>query len=306
MTSYRKICLFCLVLISFLCFVPVRAQDDEPVAESVMLNSGWEMPLRGIDFSSLTPVQTENTVYQALVKGFRLIDFAGSQGNEEAAGRAIRRAVEEGFVTREEIFVSAGIWIEESEDPEKAGDEAVQRVLESTGLDYLDLMVLSQSRFDLDLAAYHAMERAVEKGVIRSIGLSGFAESRNFDLVLGQISTIPAVLQLEDHPYRQNLDMKAYLEQYGTIVQAKDPLGGKDDRAVLFADPAVSVLATWYQKTSDQIILRWHLQSGSAAIPAAADEARLEEYFNITDFELDEPGMAEINALDRTLSYVYY
>ena len=303
--------IFLLILFILIFFSAAHADDSGTEAkDSVLLNSGYEMPLRGIDFSSLTPVQAENAVYLALKQGFRLIDIAGSHGNEEAVGRAIQKAIEEKIVSREEIFVTAAIWLEipETEEAnwEELGDAAVQQSLETLRLEYIDLMILNQSRYDADIAAYQAIERAVNKGLIRSIGLSGFSESRNFDLILCQITTTPAVLQIETHPYRQNLEMKEHLAQYGTVLEAKDPLGDKDDRAVLFADPAVSVLATWHQKTSDQIVLRWHLQSGNIAIPSAADEARLEEYFNITDFELDNRGMEEINALDRTLSYVYY
>lgn len=302
-----------ILLILFILILFSAAHADDSGTESkdaVILNSGYEMPLRGIDFSSLTPVQAESAVYLALKQGFRLIDIAGSQGNEEAVGRAIHKAIEEKIVSREDIFVTTAIWLEvpvtEEVGMEEAGDAAVQWSLEKLGLDYIDLMILNQSRFDLDLAAYQAMERAADEGLVHSIGLSGFSESRNFDLILGQITTTPAVLQIETHPYQQNIEIKEHLAQYGTVLEAKYPLGDKDDRAVLFADPAVSVLATWHQKTSDQIVLRWQLQSGNIAIPSAADEARLEEYSNITDFELDSRGMEEINALDRTLSYVYY
>ena len=297
--------LFFLLMIVF-SFRAIYARDDVLPTESVMLNSGYEMPMRGIDVSGLSPQQAENAVSLALSKGFRLIDTAGSKGNEEAVGRGIHKAIAEGIVTREEIFVSAGVWIEESETPDEAGDAAVQKTLDALGLDYLDLMIVNQFRFDLDLAAYHAMERVVEAGKVHSIGLSGFGESRNYDLVVGQVNILPAVLQLETHPYLQNQDMKRHLSGSGTVIEARNPLGGRDDRAVLFADPVISVLATWYHKTSDQIILRWQLQSGNIFIPEAADEARLDEYYEILDFELSEAEMAEINTLDRTLSYVFY
>ncbi|MBQ6341563.1 MAG: aldo/keto reductase [Anaerolineaceae bacterium] len=288
------------------CFGTVYSQDEELKPESVMLNSGWFMPLRGIDVSGLSPQQAENAVYLALLKGFRLIDTAEVKGNEEAVGRGIHKAIEEGLVSREDIFISAGIWIEGSETPEEAGDVVVQKALDALGLDYIDLMIVNQYRFDLDLAAYHAVERAVEEGKVRSIGLSGFGESRNYDLVVNQVDILPAVLQLETHPYLQNQDMKRHLSESGTVIEARNPLGGRDDRAVLFADPVISILATWYHKTSDQIILRWQLQSGNIFIPEATDEARLDEYQEILDFELSDSEMAEINALDRTLSYVFY
>ena len=277
----------------------------EPWIETIQLNSGREMPLCGIDLSSLTPVQAEIISYQAIYEGFRLLDLAGVPGNEEAVGRGIAKAIEEGIVTREDLFISAGIWLEEAEDMTEAGDAAIQDTLTRLGLDYLDLMILSQSRYDLDLAAYQAMERAAESGTVHSLGLAGFYDSRNFDLIVDQISVIPAVLQLEMHPYRQNNELKEHVMSYGTVVEAKDPLGG-GDKQVLFADPAVSVSATWHQKTSEQIILRWQFQNGNIAIPSAVDDFQLEEYAGIGDFELDDKEMAEIDALDRGLIFVYY
>ena len=279
--------------------------DPDLASETVQLNSGWDMPVIGIDLSALTPVQAEVISYQALTEGFRLLDIAGAAVNEEAVGRGIARAIEEGRLTREEIFICAEIRLEEAEDLEEAGDAAIQQSLTRLGLDYIDLMVVSQSRFDLDLAACQALQRAVEAGTVHSIGFSGFGESRNFDLIVEQSGIIPAVLRLETHPYRQNLDMKQHLTQYGTVIAAKDPFGG-GDRQVLFADPAVSIPAAGYESTSEQIILHWQRQSGNIAIPAAIDEFQLEEYFDIGDFELNEAEMAGIDALDRGLMFIYY
>ena len=277
----------------------------EPWIETIQLNSGWEMPIYGIDLSSLSPVQAEIISYQAICEGFRLLDLAGAPGNEEAVGRGIAKAIEEGIVTREDLFISAGIWLEEAEDLTAAGDAAIQDTLTRMSLDYLDLMVLTQSRFNLNLAAYQAMERAAESGTIHSIGLAGFYDSWNFDLIVDQNSVIPAVMQLEMHPYRQNSELKEHVMSYGIVFEAKEPLGG-GDKQVLFADPAVSVSATWHQKTSEQIILRWQMQNGNIAIPSAVDEFQLEEYAGIGEFELDETEMAEIDVLDRGLIFVYY
>jgi len=313
MTVKRFLLVFLLLVIAW---HTVQGQDEDIIeieveelpifTETILLNTGWEMPLLGIDFSSFTPVQTENGVYLALKEGFRLIDIAGARGNEEAAGRAVRRAIEEGLVTREEIFITAGIWMEESESPDEAGDAAIQQSLTLLGLEYIDLMILNQNRYDLDLAAWQAMEWALAEGTVRSIGLSGFDEIRNFDLIVSQITVPPAVLRVETHPYRQNLELRQHLQQYGTVIEAKDPLGGAVDKAVLFADPAVSVAASRYRKTSDQIILRWHLQNGIIAIPAASDEIRLDEYYQVLDFELDNEDMNRLDQLDRTMTYIYY
>ena len=297
----RKICLFFLLtfLICGIAQGQETAPEKTPVIETAHLNSGREMPLLGVNVSAVTAIQAENTVYAALAEGFRLIDVSGSSGNEEAVGRAVRRAIDEKLVTREEIFLCAGILQDETDaeaepDDEKS-DALVAGSLELLGVDYLDLMILRQNRYDQDLSAWKAMERAAENGKIRSLGLSGFTDIRNYDLFLNNaVTRQPDVLQIPVHPYQQRTDMRKHLAGSGVVLMTEYPLGGEKEEQVLFADPVISTNATWYSKTSEQVILRWQYQTGTIAVPTVLDEFQIDEYYHIFDFELSEKEISEM------------
>lgn len=164
---------------------------------TVMLNSGYEMPILGIGTFRLSGSEAENSVYWALRDGYRLIDTARIYGNEADVGRGIQRAIDEGIVTREEIFVTTKMWTDDFDN----GAEAVDASLERLGLDYIDLMILHHSQPRNDVAAYQAMEQAVSEGKLRSIGLSNYYTPEDFDRLVNATSIVPALLQNETHPY---------------------------------------------------------------------------------------------------------
>ena len=216
--------------------------------------------------------------------------------NEEGAWKGIQKALEEKLVIREDLFIAAEMTGAETENPEKA----IQNLLTRLGLNYIDLMLLRQSQYDRDAALWAAMEKANETGMIRSLGLSGFSETMNLDLFLNNAASVmPAVLQLSVYPYEKRQDMRDHLTAYGMIMMSNDPLGGNGEEQVLFADPAVSVAATWHQKTSAQVILRWQLQSGNVIMLTPEHAAQIPEYADIFDFSLGTDEMQQINALDR-------
>ena len=146
----------------------------------VLLNSGYEMPILGLGMFSLSDSQAENSTYWALKAGFRLIDTARIYGNEAAVGRGLQRAIDEGIVTREEVFITTKMWTSDFGN----GDAAVDAFLQRLGVDYIDLMILHHSQPSNDIDAYKAMERAVEAGKLRSIGLSNYYEPEDFDRVV--------------------------------------------------------------------------------------------------------------------------
>ena len=225
-----------------------------------------------------------------------MIRVGAGMVNEEGAWKGIQKALEEKLVAREDLFIAAELTGAETENPEKA----IQNLLTRLSLNYIDLMLLRQSQYDRDAALWAAMEKANETGMIRSLGLSGFSETMNLDLFLNNAaSAMPAVLQLSVYPYEQRQDMRDHLTAYGMIMMSGDPLGGNGEEQVLFADPAVSVAATWHQKTSAQVILRWQLQSGNVIMLTPGHAARIPEYADIFDFSLDTDEMQQINALDR-------
>ena len=269
---------------------------------TVLLNSGYEMPVLGIGTYLLSQSQAENSVYWALRDGYRLIDTAKIYGNEEGVGRGIQRAINEGFVTREEIFVTTKMWTSDFDN----GDQAINESLRKLGLDYIDLMILHHSQPRNDVKAYQAMEKAVEDGRLKSIGLSNYYEPEDFDRLVSQTSILPAVLQNETHPYHQSRLMKEHIARYGTIMESWFPLGGRGNTQVLFNDELISSLADKYSKTSAQIILRWHLQAGNIAIPGSSNEDHILENISIFDFELSEEDMQALTDLDIDQRFANY
>lgn len=272
---------------------------DAPVFDlqkgTVTLNNGRTMPILGIGTYRLSQSEAENSVYWALSDGYRLIDTAHIYGNEEGVGRGIKRAISEGIVTRDEIFVTTKMWTSDYDDGESAIEESLRRL----DLDYIDLMILHHSQPSNDVKAYQAMEKAVEEGKLRSIGLSNYYTAEDFDRLVNATTITPALLQNETHPYHQSKEMKAHIAQYGTVMESWYPLGGRGHTQELFDDPVIAEIAAAHGKSSAQVILRWHLQAGNIAIPGSSNEDHIKENFDIFDFELTDEEMAQITALDK-------
>ncbi len=262
---------------------------------TVTLNNGIEMPILGIGTFALSDSDAEESVYWALHDGYRLIDTARIYGDEAGVGRAIKRAIEEGFVTREEIFVTTKMWTTDYDN----GDAAINASLERLGLDYIDLMILHHSHPSNDIKAYQAMEKAVGDGRLRSIGLSNYYDPDDFDRVVNAVTIVPALLQNETHPYHQSTEMKEHIAQYGTVMESWFPLGGRGNTQTLFNDPVIAGIAAAHGKSSAQVILRWHLQAGNIAIPGSHNEKHIQENFEIFDFELTDEEMSQMTALDK-------
>ena len=269
---------------------------------TVLLNSGYTMPILGIGTYTLSPEEAENSVYWALRDGYRLIDTARIYGNEEGVGRGIQRAIDEGFVTREEIFVTTKMWTSDYNDGESAIDASLRRL----GLDYIDLMILHHSQPSNDVKAYQAMEKAVEEGKLRSIGLSNYYTPEDFDRLVEATTITPALLQNETHPYHQSMDMKEHLAKYGTVMESWFPLGGRGNTQTLFNDETIVGIAEAHGKTSAQVILRWHLQAGNIAIPGSSSEAHIQENYEIFDFELSDEEMQQMAGLDKNERFADY
>ena len=262
---------------------------------TVLLNSGYEMPVLGIGTYLLSNSQAENSVYWALKAGMRLIDTARIYGNEEGVGRGIKRAINEGICKREEIFVTTKMWTSDFSN----GDAAIEASLKRLDLDYIDLMILHHSQPRNDVDAYKAMERALKAGKLRSIGLSNYYEPDDFDRLVKATSIKPALLQNETHPYHQSGLMKKHIAQYGTVLESWFPLGGRGYTQELFNDPTISAIAKAHGKSSAQVILRWHLQAGNIAIPGSSNEKHIIEDASIWDFSLTEDEMHLMAALEK-------
>ena len=291
---------------------PVVSVEDTPAQENtvpqneapasfdlvsgiVTLNNGVNMPILGIGTYALSSSQAENSVYWALKAGFRLIDTARIYGNEDGVGRGLRRAFTEGIVSRDEIFVTTKMWTSDYSDGESAINASLQRL----GLDYIDLMILHHSQPANDVTAYKSMEKALDDGRLRAIGLSNYYTPEDFDRLAESVTVPPAVLQNETHPYHQSSLMKGHIAQYGTVLESWYPLGGRGHTQELFSDPVISAIASAHNKTSAQIVIRWHLQAGNIAIPGSSNEQHIIEDFGIWDFSLTDDEMRQIAALNQ-------
>ncbi|MBR0171482.1 MAG: aldo/keto reductase [Lachnospiraceae bacterium] len=269
---------------------------------TVTLNDGNTMPILGLGMFSLSDSEAENSTYWALKAGFRLIDTARIYGNEAAVGRGLQRAIDEGIVTREEVFITTKMWTSDFGN----GDAAVDASLEQLGVDYIDLMILHHSQPENDVDAYQAMERAVADGKLRSIGLSNYYEPEDFDRLVNATSITPALLQNETHPYHQSVMMKDHIAQYGTVMESWFPLGGRGNTQTLFNDPVIAGIAEAHGVSSPQVIIRWHLQASNICIPGSSNEQHIIEDYDVWDFELTEEEMAQLTALDKNDRFADY
>lgn len=263
--------------------------------ETFTLNDGQKIPVIGIGTYRLMNWTAEKSVYAALKAGYRLIDTAHIYENERGVGRGIRKAIDEGIVTRGEIFVTTKMWLSDYGRGAKAIDTSLRRL----GLDYIDLMILHHSQPKNDVAAYKALEDGVRRGVLRSIGLSNYATPADFDRLVSQASIPPAVLQNEVHPYHPETEMRNHIAEIGTRLEAWFPFGGKGNTRPLFSDPVIASLAAKHHKTPAQVILRWQFQSGVIAIPGSSNPAHITSNLGIFDFQLTDDDMAQISTLDR-------
>jgi diketogulonate reductase-like aldo/keto reductase len=262
-------------------------------SRTVTLNNGIKMPILGLGTYRLSPAQAEESVYHALLDGYRLIDTANGYMNERAVGRGIKRS----GVPREEIFVTTKLWPGDYEDVARAIDDTLARL----DLEYIDLLLLHQPYGNV-VEGYRGLEAAVRQGKVRSIGISNFYE-RKFDEIMSIATIPPAVLQVELNPYFHQAVMREHIKPYGTVLNAWFPLGGRVDernntQTRLFNDPTIVGIASAHNKTPAQVILRWHLQMGNIAIPGSRNPDHILENISIFDFELTGEEMQRLSLLD--------
>ena len=265
--------------------------------KTVMLNSGYEMPIMGLGTYSLSDEECYNSVTALLENGGRLIDTAYMYGNEAAVGRAIR----DSDVPREEIFVITKIYPgEQYKDPEKA----IQDALDKLDIGYIDMMLLHHPG-ENDVKAYLAMEKFVADGKIHSLGLSNFYIEELEDF-LPQIDIIPALVQNEIHPYYQEQEVVPYIQSLGIVVQGWYPFGGRGHTSEMLGDETLNEIANAHGVTAAQVILRWNLQRGVIVIPGSSNPYHIRENLDIFGFELTDEEMQRISALDRNEKHDWY
>jgi diketogulonate reductase-like aldo/keto reductase len=262
------------------------------------LNNGIQMPAVGLGVFQSPPDQTAAAVESALAEGYRLIDTAAAYANERQVGEGIRRA----GVPRDEVFIETKVWI--SDYGYDATLHAFDKSAGKLGVERLDLLLLHQplpSRFDLTLDAYRALEKLLADGKVRAIGVSNFMPA-HLQRLLAETSVVPAVNQIEVHPYFQQTTLQRLHAEHGILTQAWSPIGGitsyRGSQKRTFDDLTLLELARQCGKSAAQVMLRWHLQERRGAIPKSTKPARIAENFDIFDFELSAAQIAAIDALD--------
>ena len=268
--------------------------------KTVLLNSGYEMPILGLGTYSLDHDTCVNSVMALLENGGRLIDTAYMYGNEEAVGEGVRKGMEEYGIPREEIYVITKIYPNQFDDPEAAIDMA----LEKLDIGYIDMMLLHHPGTN-DVKAYQAMEKYVGEGKIHSLGLSNWYVEELTEF-LPQVTIKPALVQNEIHPYYQEQDVVPFIQANGIVVQCWYPLGGRGYTADLLGNETIQMIASAHGVSAAQVILRWDLQRSIVVIPGSSNPDHIKENLDLFGFELTDEEMEQIGALDRDEKHDWY
>ena len=257
--------------------------------EFTTLNNGIKMPLEGFGvFQVADPAECEQAVLDAIAAGYRLIDTAAAYMNEKAVGAAIAKC----GVPREELFITTKLWVQ---DASYAGaKKAIQASLENLGTDYMDLYLIHQPLGDY-IGAYRAMEEAYKAGILRAIGVCNFYPHRLVDLC-ETVAVMPAVNQVELHPFFQQENALARMKEYGVHPEAWGPFA--EGKHGIFSHPVLTEIGRKYGKTAAQAALRWNVQRGVTVIPKSVHKERMEQNMAIWDFKLSDADMAKIAKLD--------
>lgn len=262
--------------------------------EFATLNTGAKMPLEGFGVFQIPDAKVcEQAVYDAIKAGYRLIDTAAAYMNEEAVGKAVSKAIAEGITTREELFITTKVWVQDMKNEETAY-AAVKASLAKLGLEYTDLILLHQPMGDY-FAAYRGIEKAYKDGLTKAIGVSNFYPAILTNLC-ENVEIIPAVNQVELHPFFTQADAIENMKKYDIVPQAWGPLA--EGKHGIFTDPEIVSIGKKYGKSAAQTVLRWNTQRGVSIIPKSVHKERIEENLNIWDFALTDEEMAVIASKD--------
>jgi diketogulonate reductase-like aldo/keto reductase len=279
----------------------VVGMTGELPLNELILNNGVAMPALGLGVFQSPPEETAAAVETALKVGYRHIDTAAAYGNERQVGEGIHRS----GLDRAEVFVETKVWVSDYgyDQTLHAFDKATRKL----GVDELDLLILHQpapDRFEKTVAAYQALETLLAVGKVRAIGVSNFMRHHLADL-LERTEIVPAVNQIELHPYFAQPDVQKANAEHAILTQAWSPIGGitfypgwGEERKNVLQDPTIAAIAAEHGKTAAQVMLRWQLQHGRSAIPKSTNPARIVENFDVFDFALTTEQMSSVDALD--------
>lgn len=261
--------------------------------QTVTLNNGVKMPIIGFGVYQVPDAEEcENTVYEALMAGYRLIDTASGYLNEEAVGRAIKRS----GVPRKELFITTKLWVQDASY--ENANPAFTKSLNKLQLDYLDLYLIHQPFGDY-YGAWRAMEELYHEGKIKAIGVSNFLPDRLMDLIVHN-EIVPAVNQIETHPFYHQTESATFMKEQGVQHQSWAPFA--EGLNNMFGNEVLISIAAKHSKSVAQVVLRWLVQRGIVVIPKSVKKERIVENFNIFNFELSTEDIEQITALDTQKS----
>ena len=263
------------------------------------LNNGVTMPAVGFGVFQTPPAETAAAVASALDAGYRLIDTAAAYANERGVGDAVRAS----GLPREDVFLETKVWISDYGYDETL--HAFEKSARKLQVEVIDLLLLHQALpgdFDRTVAAYKALERLLADGKVRAIGVSNFMVP-HLEALLDQTEVVPAVNQIEVHPYFAQRELQEFGTERGILTQAWSPIGGitsyrGGDGGSTLTDPTIVEIAAAHEKSPAQVMLRWHIQNGVQAIPKSVKPARIAENFDVFDFELTDDEVAAIGRLE--------
>lgn len=254
------------------------------------MNSKYKIPQYGLGVYQIQGDEaTEKACLTAFEIGIRHIDTAHAYQNERGVGAAVNKCK----IPREQLFITSKLWV--SDYGEGITSKAIDKMLGRLNLKYIDLLLLHQQVGDY-LAAYKEMEKAVEQGKVRSIGISNFDE--HLDDLLNNCKIKPAVIQVECHPFWNQDDLRKKVEKYGTLIESWYPIGHGDKS--LIEHELFTKLGKKYHKTNVQVILRWHIQKGNIVFPKSSNPKHIKENSEIFDFKLTDDEMKEIDKMGKS------
>ena len=260
--------------------------------EYVTLNNGLKMPVLGFGVFQIPKEETEKCVLDAIEVGYRLFDTAQSYGNERAVGNAIKAS----GLDRSEFFITTKLWI--SEQGYEKAKKSIEGSLERLQMDYVDLLLIHQPFGDY-YGTYRAMEELYNEGKLKAIGVSNFYSDRLIDLIKFN-KVVPMVNQVETHPFHQQIEANEIMKKYGVQIQAWAPFAeGKND---LFSNEVLVNIGNKYNKSSAQVTLRYLIQRGISVLPKSIKKERMQQNFDVFDFELSQEDMDAILKLDQPVS----